>query len=77
MSTRYSAAYWKDRADEARVIRENMSGEGPRHMLAQIAADYDRLHDWTLKQSGSLRQAIEDLISSPFSAATREREPKE
>jgi hypothetical protein len=42
-------------------------------------AGLDRLRDWTLKQSGPLQreQAIEVLVSSPFSAATRDREPKE
>jgi hypothetical protein len=55
MST-YSAKYWKDRADEIRDIRDNITGEEPRRILAEIAAEFDRLHDWTLKQSGPSKQ---------------------
>jgi hypothetical protein len=77
MST-YSTKYWKDRADEIRDIRDNITGEEPRRILAEIAAQFDRLHDWTLKQSGpsTQKQAIDDLMSRPFSAATRDRKPK-
>jgi hypothetical protein len=37
------------------------------------------LRDWTLKQHGPLQrqQAIEVLVSSPFSAVTPDRELKE
>ena len=71
--------YWKDRADEIRAIRDAMTSEEPRRIMAEIAADFDRLRDWMLKQSSPLKrqQAIEVLVSSPFSAATRDREPKE
>jgi hypothetical protein len=77
--SKYSAEYWKDRADEARAIRDNMTSEEPRQIMAQIAADYELLRDWMLKQQGPLQrqQAIEILVSSPFSAVTRDREPKE
>jgi hypothetical protein len=74
MST-YSAKYWKDRADEIRDIRDNITGEEP---SAEIAAEFDRLHDWTLKQSGPSKQqqVIDVLVSSPFSVATRDRKSK-
>jgi hypothetical protein len=36
--------------------------------MAEITADFDRLHNWTL---------IDVLVPSPFSATTRDREPKE
>jgi hypothetical protein len=72
---RYSAEYWKDRADEIRAIRDTMTSEEPRRIMLQIAADYLRLHDCALEREGPLsqRQAIEDRMSSPFSAAA----PKE
>ena len=75
--SRYTAEYWKDRADEARAIRDNMTGEVPRQIMADIAADTDRLYHWTLNDSGPMQrqQAIEVLVSSPFSVA-REHEPK-
>jgi hypothetical protein len=69
--SKYTAEYWKDRADEARAIRDNMTGGVPRRIMAEIAADYDRLYHWTLNRSGPMQrqQAIDVLISSPFSAA--------
>ena len=75
--SRYTAEYWKDRADEARAIRDTMSGEEPRRIMAQIASDYDRLYHWTLNDSGPMQrqQAIDVLVSSPFSAG-QENEPK-
>jgi hypothetical protein len=56
-----------------------MNSEEQRRIMAQIAADYEFLRDWTLKQHGPLQrqQAIEVLISSPFSAVTPDRESKE
>jgi hypothetical protein len=53
-----------------------MTSEEPRRMMLQIAAEYLRLHDSALEREGPLisqRQAIEDRMSSPFSAAA----PKE
>ena len=75
--SKYTAEYWKDRADEARAIRDNLTSEVPRQIMADIAADYDRLCHWTLNDSGPMRrqQAIDVLVSSPFSAA-QEHEPK-
>ena len=66
--SKYSAKYWKDRAAEIRALRDKMRSEEPRRIMAEIAADFDRLHNWTL---------IDVLVPSPFSAATRDREPKE
>ena len=76
--SKYTAEYWKGRADEARAIRDTMTSEEPR-LMEDIAADYDRLCHWTLNDSGPLQrqQAIEVLISSPFSAVTPDRESKE
>jgi hypothetical protein len=54
---RHSAEYWRDRADEIRAIRDCTTGEGPRRILAQIAADYLRLHDWALEWEGSYSEA--------------------
>jgi hypothetical protein len=67
--SRYSAKSWKYWADETRYIRDNVEGEEPRRILAEIAAKFDRLHDWTLKQSGPSKQqqAIDVLMSRPFS----------
>jgi hypothetical protein len=75
--SKYSAEYWQDRVDEARAIRYTMTSEEPRRIMAQIAADYELLRDWTLKQHGPLlrQQAIEVLVSSPFSAVTPIRKP--
>ena len=61
--SRYSAKSWKDRADEIRDIRDNITGEEPRRILAEIAAEFDRLHDWTLKQSGPFEAAASDRRS--------------
>jgi hypothetical protein len=76
--SRYSAKSWKYWADEIRDIRDNIAGEEPRRILAEIAANFDRLHDWTLNQSGPSpqQQAIDVLMSRPFSTATQDREPK-
>jgi hypothetical protein len=76
---RYSAEYWRDRAEEVRAIRDSMSSNEARRIMTAIARDYDRLYDLTLKQSGPLnrQRAIDALMSSPFSAVKRDREPKE
>jgi hypothetical protein len=76
--SRYSAKSWKYWADEIRDICDNIKGEEPRRILAEIAANFDRLHDWALKQSSPSKQQqeIDDLVSRPFSAATRDRMPK-
>ena len=67
--SKYTAEYWKDRADEARAIRDNMTSEVPRQIMAEIAADYDRLYHWTLNDLGPMQRqlAIDVLVSSPFS----------
>jgi hypothetical protein len=77
--SKYSAEYWKDRADETRPIRDKMRSEEPRRLMAGIAADFDRLYHWALEQPSHLQrqQAIDVLLSNPFSAVTRNREPKE
>ena len=74
--SRYSAKSWKFWADEIRDIRDNITGEEPRRILAEIAADYDRLHDLALTGSdlSQRQQAIDVLLSSPISAA-RDSEP--
>jgi hypothetical protein len=76
---RYSAEYWRDRAAEIRAIRNTMSGNEARRIMTAIAHDYDRLHNLALTESGpsQRQQAIDVLVSSPFSAATQNREPKE
>jgi hypothetical protein len=75
---RYSTKAWKYWADEIRYIRDNIEGEEPRRILAEIAANFDRLRDWTLKQAGPSKrqQAIDVLMSRPFSVAERDHEPK-
>jgi hypothetical protein len=56
-----------------------MTNAESRRILAGIAADYDRLRDLAVTESdpSQRQQAIDVLMSSPFSAATRNREPKE
>ena len=46
--SKYTGEYWKERADEARAIRDKMTGGVPRRIMAEIAADYDRLYHWPL-----------------------------
>ena len=77
--SRYNAEYWRDRAEETRTMSESMRSEEARRILAEIAADYDLFYDLALKQSGPWKrqQAIDVLVSSPFSASTRVREPEE
>jgi hypothetical protein len=74
----YTAEYWRNRADEVRAIRDTMTGEEARRILAEIAADYDFLRDLALTESGSSQrqQAIDVLMSTPFSAAKRGRKTK-
>jgi hypothetical protein len=42
---RYTAAYWHERAAEARAVAENMATAETRRMMMAIAADYDRLSE--------------------------------
>jgi hypothetical protein len=41
----YSFDYWKNRAEEARVLAERMDEEWARRMMLGVAADYDRQAD--------------------------------
>jgi hypothetical protein len=77
--SKYSAEYWRDRAEEIRAIRDSMSSNEAKRIMAAIARDYDRLYHWKLKQGGPMQrqQVIDLLLSTPFSAVTRDREPKE
>jgi hypothetical protein len=56
-----------------------LANETARSLQHLAAADYDRLCRWTLNDSGPMRrqQAIDVLVSAPFSAVKRDREPKE
>jgi hypothetical protein len=74
--SKYTAEYWRDRADEVRAIRDTLTSKESRRILAGIAADYDLLRDLALTESGPLQrqQAIDVLVSSPFSAA-QDRKP--
>ena len=67
--SKYTAGYWRDRADEVRAIRDTMTSKESRRILAGIAADYDRLRDLALTESdlSQRQQAIDVLVSSPFS----------
>jgi hypothetical protein len=73
---RCCAEFWKNRADETRAIRDMTIGEEPRRILAEMAADYDRLYDLALTGSdlSQRQQAIDVLLSSSLSAA-RDSEP--
>jgi hypothetical protein len=74
--SKYTAGYWRDRADEVRAIRDDMTGEVPRQIMAEIAADFDRLYHWALNGAGPMQRqhAIDVLLSCPFSVA-QDREP--
>jgi hypothetical protein len=74
--SKYTAEYWRDRADEVRAIRDTMTSKELRRILAQIAADYDLLHDLAQSGPSQRQQAIDVLMSHPFSVATRDRKPK-
>jgi hypothetical protein len=80
MSRRYTPEYWRNRADEVRAIRDTMTSQESRCILAGIAADYDLLRDLALNEgSGPTRrqEAVDVLMSTPFSAATRGQKAKE
>jgi hypothetical protein len=75
---RYSAEYWRDRAEEIRAIRDTMRGSEVRRIMAGIARDYDRLRNLALSNSPlKQQQAIDALLSSPFSAVMRKRVSEE
>ena len=38
-------SYWRDRAEEARVLAERLADEGAQETLRQVARCYDRLAD--------------------------------
>jgi hypothetical protein len=75
---RYTPEYWRNRADEASAIRDTMTCKESRRNLAEIAANYDLLRDLAQTKSGPSRrtQAIDVLMSTPFSAAKRGRAAK-
>jgi hypothetical protein len=39
----YDARHWRDRAEEARQLAENMRNRAARQAMLQVAASYDRL----------------------------------
>ena len=43
MPERLDAAHWRDRAEEARSLAEQMTDPESRERMLRIAADYDKL----------------------------------
>jgi hypothetical protein len=76
---RYSAEYWRYRAEEIRAIRDTMSSNEVRRIMTSLIRDYDLLYNVVLRESGPMPQVqvIEALMSAPFSTATRRRKSKE
>jgi hypothetical protein len=52
MPAHQGAAYWRARAQEARVLAEHMSDEKSRSRMLQVALDYDKLADWAATHNG-------------------------
>jgi hypothetical protein len=45
MPARLGAKHWRERAQEARVIAEQMADEEARHSMLRIANDYEKIAD--------------------------------
>jgi hypothetical protein len=45
MTTRLGAKHWRERAEETRVLAEQMTGEEARHAMMRVADDYDQIAD--------------------------------
>ena len=43
MPARFGAEHWRDRAEEARALVEQMSDEDSKWRMQRIAADYEKL----------------------------------
>lgn len=47
----YDAQYWRDRADEARVIADTMTSVEARGAMLEVADSYDRLVEMAERRS--------------------------
>jgi hypothetical protein len=45
MTTRLGAKHWRERAEETRVLAEQMTGEEARHAMMRVADDCDQIAD--------------------------------
>jgi hypothetical protein len=71
--SKYTAEYWKDRADEIRAIRDNMTSEVPRRITTEIAAKFFSI---SIPKSGSDIEPVVILLRASsrhpsWSAPTR------
>ena len=63
--SKYTAEYWKDRADEIRAIRDTMTSEEPRRIMAEIAVDFDRLRDCRPFESAASDRVLVRIAPAP------------
>ena len=51
-----TAAYWREKAEEARTLANQMSERGGKRTLEQIAALYDRMAEQAERREGPIRK---------------------
>ena len=71
---RYPSQHWHMRAEEARTIDEKMNVPECKHILLSIAQEYDRLAHWGDKHPNHRARAVDILLNTPFSHATKRRD---
>jgi hypothetical protein len=50
MVDKWTAGYWRDRAEEARVLAFQMTDYRLREQMLEIARNYDKMAEYTAKQ---------------------------
>jgi len=63
ISTYEDARYWRDRAEEMRMVAEGMESEQNKKVALRLAADYDRL---AMHAERRARRSLQRTAQSPF-----------
>ena len=59
MAVQFTAAHWRDRAEEARALAMALSDDNARQDLLKVAGQYDRLAAFTEKRLDCRRKLID------------------
>jgi hypothetical protein len=63
MAEKFTAAYWHERAEEARVLAERIASEDLRHAMLEVVSNYEALAEYTEKMERRRRQPPSRMLN--------------